>query len=211
MSDPITLAQSRAPPSPATATPPLPIAVAGENGALDAAAASELARSSGSLKVRGRSPTPSSRGDRYGGGADSEYGSVCGSLRGSSVRGSSPAVHGTTGGDDDKPRGTSPPPPVAPYQALPVRGPVITHNMTEGLPVVEPGETDPKVSGHMECLKGEREKKTIDGEVDKRRRPQPFPRKKLQNRFSQELEARMTKVISDYTAQLAERTEHHMG
>jgi hypothetical protein len=27
----------------------------------------------------------------------------------------------------------------------------------------------------------------------------------------QELEARMTKVISDYTAQLTERTEHHMG
>ena len=147
MSDPITLAQSRAPPSPATATPPLPIAVAKENGSNASAGAPQLARSSGSLQVRGRSPTPSSRaGDRYG--ADSEYGSVCGSLRGSSVRGSSPVIGG--GGDEEKQpsvRGSSPPPPVAPYQALPVRGPVnlITHNMTEGLPVVEPGETDPKV------------------------------------------------------------------
>ena len=163
MTDPITLAQSRAPPSPTTATPPLPIAVAKENGSSNAsAAAAELARSSGSLKVRGRSPTPSR--DRNGGdGRDgSEFGSVCGSLRGSSVRGSSPVV-----GSGEKQqrqasavRGTSPPPPVAPYQALPVRGPVnlITHNMTEGLPVVEPGETDPKVS--VGCLgkAGEREK-----------------------------------------------------
>ena len=167
MSDPITLAQSRAPPSPATATPPLPIAVAKENGSSNAADGAgggtpHLARSSGSLQVRGRSPTPSSRN-----GPDSEYGSVCGSLRGSSVRGSSPVVGGSGGGNEEKPsavRGTSPPPPVAPYQALPVRGPVnlITHNMTEGLPVVEPGETDPKVRPFFGgAMRGER-KKTID-------------------------------------------------
>ena len=163
MSDPITLAQSRAPPSPATATPPLPIAVAKEqNGNGNGSNASPVvARSSGSLQVRGRSPTPSSsRGG--GGGHDSERGgSVCGSLRGSSVRGSSPVVVvGGGGGDAEKQRsvsavrGTSPPPeqPVAPYQALPVRGPVnlITHNMTEGLPVVEPGETCPKVQIEIE-------------------------------------------------------------
>jgi len=37
--------------------------------------------------------------------------------------------------------------------------------------------------------------------------------KKIKNTKSKkkELEARMTKVISDYTAQLTERTEHHMG
>ena len=33
----------------------------------------------------------------------------------------------------------------------------------------------------------------------------------LKKNQKQELEARMTKVISDYTAQLTERTEHHMG
>lgn len=212
MSDPITLAQSRAPPSPATATPPLPIAVAKENGSSSNAAASVLARSSGSLQVRGRSPTPS-RGECNG--PDSEYGSVCGSLRGSSVRGSSPAVNGNgTGSGDDKPRGTSPPPPVAPYQALPVRGPVnlITHNMTEGLPVVEPGETDPKVSFVEVFDSRERSKRetsqSANSDGERRLRPQPCKKKKP---FSQELDARMTKVISDYTAQLTERTEHHMG
>lgn len=178
MSDPITLAQSRAPPSPATATPPLPIAAAKENGSSNGGGTPQLARSSGSLQVRGRSPTPSSRaGDRYG--ADSEYGSVCGSLRGSSVRGSSPVIGGGNGDEDEKQpsvRGTSPPPPVAPYQALPVRGPVnlITHNMTEGLPVVEPGETDPQVR------RDEREKERrknnrsmqVDVETGRRRRRQ---------------------------------------
>lgn len=38
------------------------------------------------------------------------------------------------------------PPPVAPYQALPVHGPVtITHHLTAGLPVVEPGEMSHEV------------------------------------------------------------------
>ena len=198
MSDPITLAQSRAPPSPATATPPLPIVR--DNGASHASngngKAPELARSSGSLQVRGRSPTPTrgGGGDRYGG--DSDYGgSTCGSLRGSSVRGSSPVI------GDDKPtaasasavaasasvRGTSPPPPVAPYQALPVRGPVnlITHNMTEGLPVVEPGETDPKVRWNERAID-----ERIRRQLGKKKKTQPLlslslsKQKKTKNRSS---------------------------
>lgn len=50
----------------------------------------------------------------------------------------------------------SSPAPVAPYQALPVHGPVtITHHLTAGLPVVEPGEMSKEVRRHRG---GERER-----------------------------------------------------
>ena len=43
-------------------------------------------------------------------------------------------------------RSPAPATPVAPYQALPVHGPVtITHHLTAGLPVVEPGEMSKEV------------------------------------------------------------------
>jgi hypothetical protein len=82
-------------------------------------------QASGSLSVRGRSPIRD------------------GSVGPGSMRGMSPLGDGARGASP--PAGTSPP---VPYQALPVRGPVITHNMTAGLPVLDPGSVGPdKVGG----------------------------------------------------------------
>jgi len=53
-----------------------------------------------------------------------------------------------------------------------------------------------------------------DDDDDDDSRPQHRSRSKKKKKTKskkKELEARMTKVISDYTAQLTERTEHHMG
>ena len=111
MSDPIALAR-------AAATPPQPVPLRSDGAVREPQA-------SGSLHVRGRSPT------RDAGGPGSIISR--GSSPASSVRGASP------------PPALGSSPPVAPYQALPVRGPVITHNLTAGLPVLDPGKEPSEV------------------------------------------------------------------
>lgn len=118
MSDPIALAR-------AAATPPQPVPLRADGGVREPQA-------SGSLHVRGRSPT------RDGAGSIISRGSS----PASSVRGASP------------PPALGSSPPVAPYQALPVRGPVITHNLTAGLPVLDPGKEPSEV---REGWEGQRE------------------------------------------------------
>lgn len=223
MSDPIALAR-------AAATPPQPVPLRAD--AVPAPA------TSGSLHVRGRSPTR--EGSVVSRGASPEVGSVRGASPPPVVLGSSPPV---------------------PYQALPVRGPVITHNMTAGLPVLDPGAelsevrrreggglrgsadggtppnplprgrrlapVAPRADGGWAAgcgrhqLEGRRQRKGgVVGRGQQAsclateretapRRPKPFPPPPPP--FPQEFEARVHQVIEDYKAKLVERTEHHMG
>ena len=116
MSDPIALART-------AATPPQPVPLRAD--------AAPAPATSGSLHVRGRSPTR--EGSVVSRGASPEVGSVRGASPPPVVLGSSPPV---------------------PYQALPVRGPVITHNMTAGLPVLDPGAelSEVRRGGERACL-----------------------------------------------------------